>query len=179
MYYNPETNDRKTHKELCIIANASIPLDIESFQGYYKIHYNNKPSTITEYHIVTESPIELIDGKYTITYNISYKSLEELKNIRLKHIEERFEKASASAFITSSYGFRVDANDVANRNVEGILKVMKSDNEETVLFKDYDNNFHNITPHRIPRHIHIHFKFFHSSIAANNQFTCFCIKSPG
>lgn len=145
MYYNPQTKDKKTHKELCIITNSSLSKEIEFFNGYYKIHYVNKPSSITEYHMVTESPIELIDGKYTITYNLSFKPLEELKNIRYKHIEERFEKASASAFITSSYGFRVDANDVANRNVEGLLKVMKADNESTVLFKDYDNNFHNIT----------------------------------
>ena len=145
MYYNPQTNDKKTHKELCIITNSSLSKEIEFFNGYYKIYYVNKPSSITEYHMVTESPIELIDGKYTITYNLSFKPLEELKNIRYKHIEERFDKASASAFITSSYGFRVDANDVANRNVEGLLKVMKADNENTVLFKDYDNNFHNIT----------------------------------
>lgn len=145
MYYNPKTNTRITHKELRIITNSSLPNDIEYYSGFYKIHEINKPSSTSEYHILTESPIEFIDGKYCVTYTLTYKPLEELKNIRYKHIEERFEKASATAFITSSYGFRVDANDVANRNVEGLIKVMKADNEETVLFKDYDNNFHNVS----------------------------------
>lgn len=145
MYYNPETNDKKSHKDLCILTNSSLKSDIEYYKGYYKIHDINKPSVISDYQILTESPIELIDGKYTITYSVSYKPLEEIKNIRYKQIEERFNKISTTAYITSSYGFRVDANEVANRNVEGLLKVMKADNEETVLFKDYDNNFHNVT----------------------------------
>ena len=145
MYYNPETNNIKTHKELCIFTNSSLPTDIEFYRGYYKVYEIDKPSATSEYHVITESPIEFIDGKYCVKYTLSFKPLEEIKNIRYKQIEERFNKASTSAFITSSYGFRVDANDVANRNVEGLLKVMKADNEESVLFKDYDNNFHNIT----------------------------------
>lgn len=145
MYYNPETNSKITHKELCIITNSSLQPNVEFYKGYYKVYEINKPNTISEYHIISENPIEIIDGKYTITYDIIYKPLEEIKNIRYKQIDDKFNKITLTAFITSSKGFRVDANEVANRNVEGLIKVMKAENKETILFRDYDNNFHNLT----------------------------------
>jgi hypothetical protein len=144
MFYNPETNDIKTHKELCVLTETSIPKNFEFFQGYYKV-YTEKPSVTSIYQNITENPITFIDGKYVITYNISYIPIEEIKQIKYKHIEEKFQIASSTAFITSSYGFRVDANDIANRNVDGLIKIMKVENESNVLFRDYDNNFHNIT----------------------------------
>ena len=144
MYYNPITQDIKTHTELCIINNAYLAQNIQYFNGYHRVYKKDKP-IYTEYQTITENPIQLIDGKYYITYTLSYKPLDKIKEIRYKQIEDLFEEASSSAFITSSLGFRVDANEIANRNVDGLIKVLKSYGREEELFRDYDNNFHNVT----------------------------------
>lgn len=70
-------------------------------------------------------------------------TLEEVKAQRLSELNAAHEKAEEDAHVVSSLGFTVDADDRANRDVEGLLKTMKDG--ETVSFCDYLNQFHELT----------------------------------
>lgn len=143
MYYNPETKTRKTHKELSRELNCSFPKLLEYINGYYLLH--EEEPVITNYQIATENDIELIDGHYTLTYTISYKDIDIIKTMRLNEVEHKFETASKNAFIVSSLGFRINADEVANRNVEGLIKVLKSEGISEEMFRDYDNEFRTVS----------------------------------
>lgn len=77
-------------------------------------------------------------------YKVSQKSLEELKNEKQQEISNyanRFEQNKCDEmFITSSLGFRVNADRRSLQNVENLIRIGQS-----TVFKDYDNQFHSIT----------------------------------
>ena len=70
-------------------------------------------------------------------------TLDELKKARLSELETAFDTASEEAHCTSSAGFEIDADEIANRNIEGLVLVMQAG--ETTLFRAYDNSFHEVT----------------------------------
>lgn len=69
--------------------------------------------------------------------------LEEVRTKKLAELETAFNLASKEAHCTSSSGFEIDADEIANRNIEGLVLVMQP--EETTLFRAYDNSFHEVT----------------------------------
>ena len=77
-------------------------------------------------------------------YKVSQKSLEELKNEKQQEISNyanRFEQNKCDEmFITSSLGFRANADRRSLQNVENLIRIGQS-----TVFKDYDNQFHSIT----------------------------------
>ena len=70
-------------------------------------------------------------------------TLDEQKKARLAELETAFTRASQEAHCTSSVGFEIDADEIANRNIEGLVLVMQP--EQTTLFRAYDNTFHEVT----------------------------------
>lgn len=68
---------------------------------------------------------------------------EEVKAEKLAELETAFTTASQEAHCTSSAGFEIDADEIANRNIEGLVLVMQAG--ETTLFRAYDNSFHEVT----------------------------------
>ena len=70
-------------------------------------------------------------------------TLEEARTEKLAELEAAFNTASQKAHCTSSVGFEIDADETANRNIEGLVLVMQP--EETTLFRAYDNTFHEVT----------------------------------
>ena len=70
-------------------------------------------------------------------------TLEEARTEKLAELEAAFDTASHKAHCTSSVGFEIDADETANRNIEGLVLVMQP--EETTLFRAYDNTFHEVT----------------------------------
>lgn len=77
-------------------------------------------------------------------FKVSQKSLEELKNEKLDEISNyanRFEQNKCDEmFITSSLGFRANADRRSLQNVENLIRI-----GQNTVFKDYDNLFHTIT----------------------------------
>lgn len=75
---------------------------------------------------------------------IPSKSLEEIKQELLQKISfesDKFENNKCdSMFITSSLGFRVNADRRSLQNVENLIRI----GQETI-FKDYDNQFRSVT----------------------------------
>lgn len=68
-------------------------------------------------------------------------TLDEVKARKLSELNRAHEKAEAGAHIVSSLGFTADANDRANRDIDGILKTI---GDGVVMFCDYENNFHEL-----------------------------------
>lgn len=69
--------------------------------------------------------------------------LEAYKERRKIELNTLHEAAEKEAHILSSLGFEIDANDRANRDVNGLLVTTADD--ETVTFMDYSNEAHSIT----------------------------------
>lgn len=144
MYYNPTANIKKTRNNLALEYNCSIPNGIEKFHSWYKLYEDARPVP-SIYQKVVVNPITQVDGKYKQTYTLEYKSLEEVKALRYEEINKKFDEISETAHVMSSIGFVIDANEKANRDIEGLLKVMKKDGTDTELFRDYNNEFHSVT----------------------------------
>ena len=68
-------------------------------------------------------------------------TLDELKAQKLEVLNVAHMQAEETAHVVSSLGFEIDADDRANRDIEGILKTI---GDGTVLFCDYENNFHEL-----------------------------------
>ena len=70
-----------------------------------------------------------------------YNSFEATQARALSKLNTDFEKAKEEAYVTSSLGFKADANSTANENVNGLLVTV---GEGTVSFCDYNNEFHDL-----------------------------------
>ena len=75
------------------------------------------------------------------------RTLEELRMAKLADLNTAFEKASQTAHCLSSAGFEIDANEVANRNIEGLVLVLEPG--ESTLFRAWDNSFHQVTKEQL------------------------------
>lgn len=72
---------------------------------------------------------------------------EELKEMALQAkmsaLSAAFESASRTAHCHSFVGFEINADETANRNVEGLVLVMEPG--QSTLFRSYDDTFHSVT----------------------------------
>ena len=71
------------------------------------------------------------------------RDLETERANKLSELSTAFEDASETAHLTSSLGFEIDANETANRDIEGLTLVMND--TDTTLFCDYNNQFREVT----------------------------------
>ena len=145
-FYNPKTKEFLDKKKLSLKYNASIPSDTEEFEGWHKVHYEDYP-TVNEFQRVEENKIRLIDGVYIITYSIVDDNLERVKSIKKERITNSFDEIynSKNLKLTSSLGFEINANSVANTNIDGLIKVLKKTGTESVWFRDFNNELHSVS----------------------------------
>lgn len=83
------------------------------------------------------------DGAWYEKGHAPQRPLEEARTEKLAELEAAFDTASREAHCASSAGFEIDADEIANRNIEGLVLVMQP--EKTTLFRAYDNTFHEVT----------------------------------
>ena len=62
-------------------------------------------------------------------------TLDELKQNKLEAVKTAFLSASETAHCMSSVGFEIDANETANRDINGLIVVMEARGKETELFR--------------------------------------------
>ena len=74
-------------------------------------------------------------------------TLEEVKAAKLAELAGAFSIASEYAHCTSSAGFEINADETANRNIEGLSLVVAEG--ESTLFRAYDNSFHEVTKEQL------------------------------
>lgn len=146
IFYNPKTKEFLDKKKLSLKYNTSIPSDTEEFEGWHKVHYEDYP-TVNEFQRVEENKIRLIDGVYIITYSIVDDNLDGVKEIKKSRLSNSFDEVYDSKYLklSSSLGFEINANSVANTNIDGLIKVLKKTGVESVLFRAFNNDLHNVT----------------------------------
>lgn len=71
--------------------------------------------------------------------------LDSLKAAKLAEINAAFEEAEKNGHVLLSLGFEVDANETANRNVEGLIKVLSARGISETYFCDYNNTMQAVT----------------------------------
>ena len=75
-----------------------------------------------------------------------YNSVEATRGRKQEELRNAFTKATATAHLTCSLGFDIDANDAANRNVSGLVTLMEAEGApESLQFCDYNNEIHTVT----------------------------------
>ena len=87
------------------------------------------------------------DGNWYEKGHAPQKPLEEARAAKLTELNAAFTLASQTTHCISSAGFEIDANETANRNIEGLVLVLKP--EESTLFRAYDNRFHEVTKEQL------------------------------
>lgn len=86
-------------------------------------------------------------GEYYEVVALPEQTLEEAKAAKLAELDTAFTSASETAYCMSSAGFEINADEIANRNIEGLVLVLKP--EERTLFRAYDNSFHEVTKEQL------------------------------
>lgn len=76
MYYNPDTQEKLSRTELKSLLNASFPQDAEEVGGWHLLHNGSAPE-VQEGQSIAASAIELVDGKYVQTWEVSGTAVEE------------------------------------------------------------------------------------------------------
>lgn len=85
------------------------------------------------------------EGQLIVVEDPTVQSLEEMKKNKLLLLNSEFDKLMQTAHLTSSLGFEIDANETANRNVNGLVVLMNQEGApETITFCDYNNEFHTL-----------------------------------
>lgn len=75
-----------------------------------------------------------------------YNSVDATRIRKRGELAKTFAAATATAHLTSSLGFEIDANDTANRNVSGLVTLMEAEGApESLQFCDYNNEIHTVT----------------------------------
>lgn len=120
-------------------------------------YLNPAPNTYTKYReaaqwciandamIVDCQPNAEYPNGYYEVQAIPAPTLEELRGAKLDALNTEFESVRKTAWVKSSLGFKADANETANTNVDGLIKSMTAKNEATTLFCDYNNAYHPVT----------------------------------
>lgn len=73
-------------------------------------------------------------------------TLEEERAAKLSELAAAFSAAEADAHLTSSLGIVINAGEKANRDIDGLVKLMEAmPDMKTVDFCCYDNTFHAVT----------------------------------
>ncbi len=72
-------------------------------------------------------------------------TLEQTRLIRLAGLKAAFDRTLKEARCRSSCGFDADADEAAQLNVSGLIVALEAGGEKTVLFRDADNTFHEVT----------------------------------
>ena len=73
------------------------------------------------------------------------RTLEETKAAKLTELATAFDRATQTANCLSSFGFEINADETANRNISSLIIAMEATGQETVQFCAFDNTFHAVT----------------------------------
>ena len=87
--------------------------------------------------------IEIVNDTLYEKGHAPKKPLEKAKAEKLVKLNTLFSKATENAHCLSSAGFEINANEVANRNIESLILVLEP--EENISFRACDNCFYDVT----------------------------------
>ena len=115
MYYNPETQEKISRRELCTMLNASIPEGAEEVSGWYNLTQSDMPEYDPAFTI-EQGAVELIDGHYVQTWVQTARAPEEVAAEELA--QAKAERAAAVSRITVTVdGMVFDGDEVAQERM--------------------------------------------------------------
>ena len=111
MYYNPESGEKLSRKDLCVLTNISIPEGTEELSGWYKLTYADMPEQDSAFSI-EPGPVELVDDHYVQTWVQTPRPPEEVAAEELVHAKT--ERAEAvSRIIVTVDGMQFDGDEIS------------------------------------------------------------------
>ena len=115
MYYNPESGEKLSRKDLCVLTNISIPEGTEELSGWYKLTYADMPEQSSAF-IIEQGPVELVDGHYVQTWVQTARDPEEVAAEELA--QAKAERAAAVSRITVTVdGMTFDGDEVSQERM--------------------------------------------------------------
>ena len=102
---------------------------------------------ISSYTSEVNSYVEIWQAKYDEINAPYVPTFEEAKAAKLAKLNTAFASASENAHCLSSAGFEINADEIANRNIEGLVLVLVEG--ESTLFRVYDNSFHEVSKEQL------------------------------
>ena len=87
------------------------------------------------------------DGQWYLTGYAPRQSFEEAKAAKQTELAAAFDCATQTAHCQTSLGFDINADETANRNIEGLVLILAEG--ESTLFRAYDNRFHEVTKEQL------------------------------
>lgn len=114
--------------------------------GELEVYENGIPSNvpITDYDEQVKPFVDIWQVAYdAANAPLPEPTLEGARQTKLTELNTAFDEAAQTAHLMSSVGFEIDANEIANRNIEGLVLVMSD--TDTTMFCDYNNLFHEVT----------------------------------
>lgn len=138
MYYNPNTGQKKTRRELKNLLNASIPASAKKI-GDDWFELKNAYLEDNEDFDIVEDEIKLIDGEWTQTYRYESKPAEDIER------KAKQERSAAMANLVVEYnGVRYDADEKSQGRLARYVS-SSYDNTEPVKWVDADNQIQELT----------------------------------
>ena len=111
MYYNPESGEKLSRKDLCVLTNISIPEGTEELSGWYKLTYADMPEQNSTF-IIEQGPVKLVDGHYMQTWVQTPRPPEEVVADELARA--KIERAEAvSRIIVTVDGMQFDGDETS------------------------------------------------------------------
>lgn len=107
-----------------------------------------KPGLVdAKIHQTTKEIVEL-DGKYVFADEHTYELLEKAKADKLAELDTVADnyaqyKCPIDMYITSSTGFKVDADVCSQTNMQGLILMLEP--EQTCQYKDFNNEFQTVS----------------------------------
>lgn len=141
-----------------IVDGIALQCDFEAPSGLHALQWHNGKGeleiiengkmsnvTIKSYTNEVKPYVDIWQTKYDEINTPYVPTLEEAKEAKLAELTSAFDTAAQNAHIMSSVGFEIDANETANRDINGLIVVMEARGKENELFRAYDNTFHEVT----------------------------------
>lgn len=93
---------------------------------------------------VGQTAVRNADGDGWIVED-GFPLLERMKEAKLAILDAKWRAAEASGKVQSSAGFVIDANERANRDVDGLIKRLTALGDDSADFCAADNSYHTVT----------------------------------
>ena len=71
--------------------------------------------------------------------------LDDKKAKLIADLEKWWKDAEGHSYVDSAVGFKIDANERANRDINGLITALSETNQDSLMFCDADNQFHQVT----------------------------------
>ena len=128
MYYNPETQEKISRRELCTLLNASIPEDAGEVSGWYNLTQADMPEYDPAFTI-EQGSVELIDGHYVQTWVQTARTPEEVAAEELA--QAKAERAAAVSRITVTVdGMVFDGDEISQERMSRTITAAVATGED-------------------------------------------------